>query len=440
MTNHLTLRIGNKDSYSPGKLPGGDNQVVASLERTIGSGRIANNLWKVIRHFRLNPSREAIDLCYVATAVFVADKTFPRSQASDSWARDIHLYLPVSDVTKWTSARETLVTLLEFLTGDHWTIDFRASLLIHKQTKKETTKENDSAVSVSLFSGGLDSFIGAYELIQANRSCYFVGHYEEGVTSSAQCSAFDCIQKITENNASPLLQFYIRPPANEKIGHESSTRSRSFLFYSLGTLVASSLGKQARLSVPENGFIGLNPPLSITRLGSLSTRTAHPYTVHLFSGILEALGINIPIETPYEFMTKGQMIIRVGKNKAFIKCFAKTLSCAHSSAGRYHGWSPKQHCGYCLPCLIRRAAFNKAGLDPVEKYSVDVLSSLPPGHMVADVRACLLAIERSKTTAAIIPVMATGPLSFRSSDIPKFIKVYQEGLRELAVFLKKRSW
>jgi hypothetical protein len=60
--------------------------------------------------------------------------------------------------------------------------------------------------------------------------------------------------------------------------------------------------------------------------------------------------------------------------------------------------------------------------------------------MIADVRACLLAIERSKNTAAIIPVMAAGPLSFRSSDIPKFVRVYQEGLKELADFLKKRSW
>jgi hypothetical protein len=67
-------------------------------------------------------------------------------------------------------------------------------------------------------------------------------------------------------------------------------RSRSLLFFALGTAVAAALGEAVPLRVPENGLVSLNVPLTGTRLSSLSTRTTHPYFMERLAACVAALG------------------------------------------------------------------------------------------------------------------------------------------------------
>src|SRR3989442_11166273 len=67
-------------------------------------------------------------------------------------------------------------------------------------------------------------------------------------------------------------------------------------------------GGTVTLHVCENGFIAINPPLTGSRLGSLSTRTAHPYFLAQFQNILKAAGLHVEIRTPYAAKTKGEML------------------------------------------------------------------------------------------------------------------------------------
>ena len=73
------------------------------------------------------PSEIGIDLLVVAAHVHAADTRISRAeQSQDSWTREIRLVVPVSDPVRWTAATPTLTKALNFLTGDRWTIGFRA--------------------------------------------------------------------------------------------------------------------------------------------------------------------------------------------------------------------------------------------------------------------------------------------------------------------------
>src|SRR5262249_6827304 len=146
-----------------------------------------------------------------------------------------------------------------------------------------------------------------------------------------------------------------------------------FLFLALGTTVANAIGENTPLFIPENGLISLNVPLTSARSGTLSTRTTHPFFISLYEELLDSLGIPIKIEMPYRFCTKGE-ILQNAKGQTTLQAGARvTMSCARPSAGRYQKRSPGKHCGYCVPCLIRRAAMKTISLDIAQDYSVDVL-------------------------------------------------------------------
>ncbi|TIQ75319.1 MAG: hypothetical protein E5X64_38665, partial [Mesorhizobium sp.] len=139
---------------------------------------------------------------------------------------------------------------------------------------------------------------------------------------------------------------------------ENTTRGRSFLFFALGVFAGSGLDDPFTLKVPENGLIAVNVPLDPLRLGALSTRTTHPFYIARWNDVL--------IENPYWDMTKGEMVAACADGALLRRLTSTSLSCAAPTKGRWQGLGT-QHCGYCLPCLIRRASLLKGfgpGADP----------------------------------------------------------------------------
>ena len=73
------------------------------------------------------PSEVGVDLLILAAHVHAADTRISRlEQSQDSWTREIRLVVPVSDPDLWNSAESILKSLLNFLTGDRWELNFRA--------------------------------------------------------------------------------------------------------------------------------------------------------------------------------------------------------------------------------------------------------------------------------------------------------------------------
>ena len=64
------------------------------------------------------------------------------------------------------------------------------------------------------------------------------------------------------------------------------------MFFAHVIAIASGMGHHVDLYVPENGVISLNIPLTVMRLGSLSTRTTHPYFMGLMQNLLYGLGLD----------------------------------------------------------------------------------------------------------------------------------------------------
>ena len=286
--------------------------------------------------------------------------------------------------------------------------------------------------AVCLFSGGLDSFTGAVDLLSSGKTVCLVAHYEGGQASKAQDELADLLRQRFGADRIFLWRLFRRPasPAAGQTrplpqGRESSTRSRSVLFLAAGLSVAAGYGPHVPLFIPENGFIGINVPLTEARSGSLSTRTTHPHFMRALAECTARLGISNPIVNPFRLMTKGEILVRCQDQETLNKLAHRTLSCAHPEAPRY-AKLPQGNCGYCFPCLIRRAAMQQAGLDDPAHYAIDALrdDAMLTGARGNDLRALVRSLA---TKSRPVDVLRNGPVP--AADVEAFAGVYQRGLR-----------
>jgi len=392
----------------------------------------------------LIPTEDAFDLALLATLVFCADTRISREETSqDGWTREIDLYVPVSNVAAWTGVQRLLTDALKFLTGDRWRVFFRDRPRgFAKCLKKQVQGKLTAYSCVSLFSGGLDSFIGAIDLLARGEKPLLVSHYWDGMTSDHQNVCFALLKqqypKGVFNDVRARVGF--EKDIISEGGKEDTQRSRSFLFFALGTLVGSSIPKGVNLYVPENGLISLNVPLDYLRVGSQSTRTTHPFYMARFQDLLRGLNIPVTLTNPYQFKTKGEMVAEC-KDLAFLKANAKfTMSCSSETKGRWKGLKP-MHCGYCVPCLIRRASLKRGlGVDDTP-YQLKSLAAQPLNCAQAegrDVRSFQMALSRLGTYPdfAKIAVVIPGPLMEFKDDMPAYAQIYERGLREVGALLK----
>lgn len=305
----------------------------------------------------LHPASRAWDFLSLALAVTAADLAGHRTASPDGWTREFELEVAVADAAFWNSQRELVGRLLGFLTTDVWNVSFFAGGFSPKPPSKPFLPAEDC---VSLLSGGLDSFIGNLDLVASGKRPFAVSQTVRGDAEN-QCTFAKLIGgglrhlQINHNSDVP------------KPETPSSQRARSLIFISYGILAATTLkqyhaGSVVTLYVCENGFISINPPLTEMRLGSLSTRTTHPVFFRLTQQLLDSAGLHVSVENPYQLKTKGEMLRDCADKKLLGAHASNTTSC-----GRYlrNGY---KHCGRCVPCLVRRAAFRAAGMNDTTEY------------------------------------------------------------------------
>lgn len=253
-----------------------------------------------------------------------------------SRTREIRLVVPVSDFVKWNAAAPILNRMLNFLTGDRWSVQFRARPARFAQIVPQADLIVPAFTNVSLFSGGLDSLIGAIDQLEAKKIPLLVSHAAEPAVSKSQEDCFDLLKKSYPNLAFERLRTWMSFPKNfvRKVASEDSTRGRSFLFLALGAFAGTGLRRDFVLYAPENGFIALNVPLDTLRLGALSTRTTHAFYIARWNQLLEMLGITGRVENPYWNKTKSEMV-RACANPALLQQLVpETLSYASPTKGR----------------------------------------------------------------------------------------------------------
>lgn len=331
----------------------------------------------------LGPVKNAnIDLARVAVAVYGADRSARRQVGRVNWtSRQIELTIPVLDPKSWRAVTADLEALLGFLSGDAWTLKFTGTRAPRELTRPTAFPDAKRFV---LLSGGADSAVGALLARSEPDEHVLVSHV--GATSIAPIQR-DVVATIrarfpggsTQHHQQILFTRTALQPDGSRLLSELSTRTRSLLFLALGLAMASTV--DAPLWIPENGFASLNPPLGADQLGSLSTRTTHPWFLTELSRIAAEVGADASIENPFASQTKGEMFRWVADQMGTKQAGAflsATNSCANTNR-RFDGMSAAKHCGVCYGCLVRRASFRAAGLADDSTYVVDQ----PPSDAVA---------------------------------------------------------
>ena len=378
---------------------------------------------RTIRRQKLQPGARAWDLLSIALAVVAADVSILRSESPDGWTRNIDLRVAVNEPDFWASQSVLLARQLRFLTTDIWNLTFFESGARSAPDTQLAYHEQDSVV---LLSGGLDSLIGTIDVVSSlGKTPYAVSQTAHGESRIQQMFASAI--------GGGLSHLQINHNANSPEKNERSQRSRSIVFLAYGVLVATALaryrdGDEITLYVCENGFISMNPPLTHSRLGSLSTRTTHPVFLGLLQQLLTAAGLRVRLENPYQFLTKGEMLRGCIDQVLLHNTAARSTSC-----GRYRRYGYK-HCGRCLPCLIRRAAFYASGIpDGTEYVYTDLTHEDASRH--DDVRSAAMAVAAAEDAGLSVwarPALSTALLG----DVAPYVDMVGRGIQELGAFLE----
>jgi 7-cyano-7-deazaguanine synthase in queuosine biosynthesis len=369
---------------------------------------------------KLDPAPRAWDLLSIALSIIAADVAGHRSESPDGWTRDFELDIAVAEPVFWNTVAEGLVRALAFLTTDRWVLRFHDGGVRPAPPKAPAKPAEDCVV---LLSGGLDSLIGAIDLAKSKRpfavSQIVRGDAEKQVDFAARIGG-------------GLGHIQLNHNAEGSSVKEDSQRARSLIFIAFGVVIATALrsygdGGQVPLYVCENGFIAMNPPLTGARLGSLSTRTAHPEFLARLQGVLDAAGLRVRIENPYRAMTKGEMLAGCTDQPLLAAEAARSTSC-----GRFQRFNYK-HCGRCVPCQVRRAAFLTWGEKDSTSYVYEDLGKDDADYAgFDDVRAVRMAIAEVQADGLeswLGPALSSGLIA----DKAALKDMVRRGLEELAV-------
>ena len=376
-----------------------------------------------LKRHHVCPTPRAWDLLSFALSVIVADTAVLRKTSPDGWTREFEVVVGVSDPDFWNSQKALLESMLRFLTTDLWTFEFAKDTFACFPKKVEAPEEP----CVALLSGGIDSLVGALDLVAQGIKPLAVSQTVLGDGDKQLLFAREI--------GSGLRHFQLNHNARAPGANERSQRSRSLIFLTYGTVAATALapydkGATVPLYVSENGLISINPPLTDARLGSLSTRTTHPVFMAQFQRLLTNAGLRVEMQNLYRFKTKGEMLTQCRDQDYLRKRAHEATSC---SRYRRNGL---RHCGRCIPCMIRRAAFVAWNRPDKTDYIYKELGKNDAEHAkYNDVRSAALAIATVRDEG-LDSLLGASLASDLIQDKASFRDVVERGIEELKTFLK----
>lgn len=418
------------------QLPSSSSDLIAvQLYGIDGSSRgnisvIGNPITEKIKRLGIQISNQAIDFLSIALAVTAADTFVLRSESEDGWTRNLSLKIPLCDSALWIPLADDIEKTLHFLSGDIWSLEFTEGGYTPPIPYGGRFKliELDNLDSVSLFSGGLDSAIGVIDLLNVGHKPLLVSHAYKGDKS---------FQKLIDSSLiGEYSRFEVNADPHNAIGNNDiSMRTRSINFLALAVVGASALQNKNNLQsvdlyVPENGFISLNAPLTPRRIGTLSTRTTHPHFIKSIQHIFNRVGIDCNIINPYQFKTKGQMILECSNRNLLQSLVSNTVSCSH--------WKRRnQQCGVCVPCTIRKASLLRGGIQENVSYYNTPTNALREPNQRDDVMALLIAIAQKEHKNISTWILNSGPLP--ENDLEAYQNVFVQGLDEVKQYFQSEG-
>jgi len=384
-----------------------------------------------------------VDLLLVGSVIYAVDQLISRRDTRDGWTRSLSVAIPVREADRWNGVAKSLAQCVSFLTGDVWRFSFNRLKGNPAKVKTRKIAPSPKAKAVCLFSGGLDSLVGAIDWLSASGKGHLVlvGHHDK--KGRAQADQKRLISGLEQHRPRFFKRVHPRHVAVwQSLGAaDINYRSRSFLFLALGFYAASALGGEMPVIIPENGTIAVNVPLTPSRRGSCSTRTAHPYFIEQYQAITRALGLANDLVNPFILRTKGEVVANCQDMKLLKLLYQESVSCAKSSR-RVH-WVRKDadHCGHCMPCICRRAAIHAAGLPP-ERYGLDICQGeidLDGRPRSGDDFRALFHFLRRRLGRDQIAALLSASSTFGSSEVGDHAAVVERAMDEIRAWLKAES-
>lgn len=327
------------------------------------------------------------DLLDIACYVYAADQAVPRSGANEgdfaaNWRRALSFRVPVRVPDLWRSPAvlDALVSTLSFLSEDEYRFDFLP--VVSPDTPFGSldfgsTRYDGCVDEVVLCSGGLDSIGGAVrEVVTDRRKVLLVNHR----SNPKPGPRYERLVEHLDRHAGDRRPFHVRVRVNKdsRLSLETTQRSRSFLFATLGAVFARMIGLP-RVRFYENGVVSLNLPIGRQVLGARASRTTHPRVLAGFSRLFSLLADGpFAVENPFLPFTKTDVVKSI-LDAGCGDLIRDTVSCAET-----RGRSNRHpHCGDCSQCIDRRFGVLAAGaaeFDPADGYEVDLLAGSREGE------------------------------------------------------------
>ena len=320
-----------------------------------------------------DPTSLEKDLIILASTIYACDLAFKRGEREEI-TRSIEVTIPVVNFHAFERLNDQLVQILWLLSHDNWIINFTQLKTSESQEQQREWKQ--SVGKTLLFSGGLDSLAGAVDLMDefGVEAVQLASHITANPTTrSSQQNLIDYLKNHYKAEPDWVV---IRTGGRKNKGfdfpsddaREETQRTRSFMFLTIAALAARRRGKSELVMIAENGQMAIHLPLSASRIGAFSTHTAHPEFVHEVGNYFTNL-LRFPIEisNPYLYNTKAETISKLVKYHS--KAVEISVSCWRGSrlSKEYN------HCGDCVPCLIRRISTEYGGLK-IHEFARDLLN------------------------------------------------------------------
>jgi hypothetical protein len=166
----------------------------------------------------------------------------------------------------------------------------------------------------------------------------------------------------------------------------------------------------------------------------------HPFYLNTFRSVVRDLGIKNEIMNPLELKTKTECVTECHDLSLLSALASKSVSCSHGT--RRQEWKRKTvaNCGYCIPCLFRRAALHAVKLDVGKEYGFDVcadeLTMASDLDSSEDLRALISGLRGLNTEAdirrAITTVATVEPLK-------SYVALVKRGLAQIWVWIDEKG-
>jgi len=333
----------------------------------------------------LHVPERLLDLLEIAAYIYCADRWSYRGAKAaveyQAWSRHFVFHIKVRDFAFWSQddVKTKLDAALSFLSGDRrFEFDFQVG---HKTPPtslfdlRQVSINNAGDNHVALFSGGLDSIAGIFEMLSRGKDKLCLVSHRSSQPQIGRTQ--DQLAQLLMTKFPGRIQHYkFFCNLTGQRATEETQRTRMFLYSSIATAIAVTAGAN-EIRIFENGVTSLNFPRRQDLINARATRTTHPKTIALLHELFSSIAAtDFRIATPFIWKTKTD-VIRLLVDAEAASLIPSTVSCSKT----FLPIGKASHCGECSQCIDRRFACYAAGIDGIDDavpYATDFINRSIP--------------------------------------------------------------